>query len=72
MRKFAVNIIGNIDDPLDKYDAEAINELLDRKAVTDCFKPFTVIGVAVKELPPDGPVIDTKTVKKRAKVKLKR
>jgi hypothetical protein len=70
-KKFAVNIMGSIIDAEDKYDAKDIEELLDRQAVTDCFKPFKIFGVAVKEIPLDGPTIEKKKVSIR-RVKLKR
>lgn len=70
-RKFAVNIMGGILDELDKYDTKDIEELLDRQAVTECFKPFKIFAVAVKEIPLDGPTIEKKKVSTR-RVKLKK
>jgi hypothetical protein len=71
-RKFAVNVMGYVLDELDKYEAEDINGLLDRQTVTECFRPFKIVSVAVKELPADGPVIPIKDVKQRDKFSLRK
>lgn len=62
--KFAVNVIGYIEDPLDKYTNTQIEGMLDRKSITECFKPIHVIGVVTKQLrDPDS--IPLKKVMKR-------
>ena len=69
-RKFVVNVMGHVLDETDKYEQADIEGLLDRDCVHECFKPFKIFGVSVKEVPIDGPVIEKKKVMRR-KVKLK-
>jgi hypothetical protein len=70
-KKFAVNVMGYMSIDSENYDAKDIEEMLDRNAVTECFKPFTIFAVTAKEIPLDGPTIEKKKVSTR-RVKLKR
>jgi hypothetical protein len=53
MRKFAINIIGYITDELDKYDKDAIQAMLNRQAITECFNPLEVVEVVVQTMKPE-------------------
>lgn len=48
--RFAVNVIGYIDDPLDKYTQLQVFDMLDRKSITECFKPMHVVEIVTKEI----------------------
>ena len=72
VRKFAVNVMGYIEDNLDKYSSDDIERLLNRIEVTVCFAPLNVVGVTAKQLPDDTTNIDAKDVKRRYRVKMSR
>ena len=65
-KKFAVNIMGYVDDPLGKYTSDQIERLFKGNAVMT-LSPMNVVGVTAKELPDDTVNIDAKKVKKRYK-----
>ncbi|WP_411753269.1 hypothetical protein [Serratia sp. (in: enterobacteria)] len=68
--RFAVNIIGYIDDSLDKYTAEQLEKMLSVESVTHCFEPLKTVAVICKKIPADSVSIDAGKVKKHYKVKL--
>lgn len=65
-KKFAVNILGYVVDPLGKYSADDIEKLFVKNAVMT-LSPMQVTAVIAKELPEDSISIDKKKVKKRYK-----
>lgn len=50
MNRFAVNVVGYIDDATGKYDARDIRDMINRKAVTECFPPIKVVEIFVSEV----------------------
>ena len=69
-KRFAVNIIGYIEDPNDKYSSNDIEKLLNRREVLHCFVPLNTIGVIAKQMPDESISIDLKKVKKHYHVSL--
>lgn len=52
-KRWAINVIGYIDDELDKYDKDAITAMLNRQAITECFNPLEVVEVVVQSMKPE-------------------
>jgi hypothetical protein len=69
-RKFAVNVIGFVTDYEDKYDSDVLEEMLNRKSITDCFKPMNVVQVVIKKMD-SVDRIDVSKVKRRYKTRIK-
>lgn len=70
MTKFAVNIIGYVEDTLDKYTSDQLEKMLSLESVTHCFKPLNTIAVVCKQVPDDAVSINVGKVKKHYKVKM--
>lgn len=68
--KFCVNILGYVEDKLDKYTADQIEQMLSLPAVTECFSPLNTVAVVVKKLDGDSKSIPASKVRKHYRVKL--
>jgi hypothetical protein len=64
-RKFAINIVGYIEDELEKYDKDAIHAMLNRQAITECFNPLEVVEVVVQSMTPEHTISPDKVSTKK-------
>jgi hypothetical protein len=54
--RFAINVVGYIDDKLDKYTASQIFQMLNRKSIEDCFKPLHVVEIITQQMNKSDPI----------------
>lgn len=72
MNKFAVNIIGYVEDSLDKYTSDQLEQMLLSESVTHCFKPLNTVAVIVKKLDDDAKSLSASKARKHYRVSLSR
>ena len=50
MTRFVVNVVGYIDDNNNERTHDTIAAMLNRQAITECFKPLNVVEIIVQSM----------------------
>lgn len=65
-KKFAVNIMGYVEDPLGQYTSDQVERMMQTNASMS-LSPMKIVAITAKELPDDSISLDAKKAKKRYK-----